>query len=315
MSGDSLRPTSFDEYIGQRAAIREIDVRIRAARAYGKPLVHILLVGPAGSGKTSLAQIIGVELGEETEVLSCPVNLKVLARTIRTHSGLLVLDEIHRFARSGLESLLTLLEPPTEGRLPYLGMPNGERVEAEWLSVIGTTTERQKIIKPLWDRFDSKPNFTPYTQDDLCYIVAGMAVKQGLDLDDAGLNLFARAALGTPRVARQLVVAYHSMITVAEDEGEPRPEPVEALSLLQLEEDGLSVDHIKYMETLDLLGGTKGLGLISKLLQLDESIVEELELLLLERGYLQFTNQGRELLTPAYTRLKEYRTNNDGSVI
>lgn len=285
-NSDAFRPATWDELVGQHATKDQLDVHIQSALKRGKALDHVLLTGTAGSGKTSLAYCIAERMGEPVECLTMPVTLKALLQVVRSFDGVLILDEIHRAGKL-MEDLLPLLE------FGYIQSPSGQKYYAEHLTVIGCTTEQQKIIPPLWDRFGIIPDQELYTDDEMADIVIRMARKSdpvvSIEEDDA--MMLGRATAGVPRKARKLIL---SMRDLSEKHGRPATAD-EALAMCRTDIDGLTVTHMRYLHILDSLGGTAGLKTICSLLELNDSFVTDHERLLLKQGLINRTGQGREL--------------------
>ena len=292
---DVLRPASWDDFVGQDAVKRELAVRIAAANEGGRPLEPLLLTGPPGFGKTSLARIIASEMALPYESFNMPISRATLTQFVRQFDGLVLLDEIHRCPPKQQEELLPLLE------FDYLQQPDGSRVYSGFLGIIGATTEPQKLIAPLYDRFVIKPEFDAYTDDQMGTIVAGMAAKAGVELDTDTAVTLGRAAAGTPRNARQLVLAARDLAAV----NGAVPSASDVLELCRVDETGLSVQHVRYIETLKALGGKAGVKTLSNLLRLNESVVTDLERLLLTSSYVELTDRGRVLTRRGYQFLKE----------
>lgn len=282
---DDLRPTDWHEYIGQERLKRELDIRISSAIKDERPLDHVLLCGPPGAGKTSLGEIVSYQLGEPLEIVTMPITLRTLIQLVTNFSGVLVMDEIHRCSDSQQEVLLPLLE------FGYVQDTSGRKADAEWLTVVGTTTEKAQLIDPLIDRFTIQPEYDAYTDEELALIVQSMAVKGGIVMSETTSLALGVAAAGTPRRARKFVLAYRDLANTLDRE----PTSDEVLDLCRTETDGLTSAHVKYIETLHALGGAKGLNVLCSLLRRKASELQEMERLLVEKGYLQFGDRGREL--------------------
>lgn len=288
---DDFRPTEWSDYVGQTKLKEELQVRITAARRSNRPLEHVLLTGPPGSGKTTLGQIIANRMGDAFTSLIMPVRAKALAETIRHHRGVLLLDEIHRAKPAQQEDLLPLLE---DG---YIQTTSGTKIEAGWLTVVGATTEPDKIIRPLWDRF-YRPTIDPYTDEDMAAIVMGMAGRVRVRISETDALVYGAAATGVPRKAKHIVTMVRDLgIT----NGRPAT-PAETLAMLRIGSDGLTADHVKYLRVLVKLGGSRGVNTIRSMMELPTSVVTELEKLLIDRGYINYSTSGRELTTAGYTR-------------
>lgn len=295
MSEDTLRPDTWDDFIGQEPLKAELQVRMAAALELGTALDPVLLHGPAGFGKTSLARIIGEGMFADFESFTMPITTATLTNIVRQFDGVLLLDEIHRASKKQQEELLPLLE------FNYIQDSSGRRIHAGLLMIVGATTERQSLIKPLFDRFLIKPEFDDYSDEDMGSIVRGMAVKAGVELDDETCIQFGRAAAGTPRNARQLVLTARDLTAV----NKSTPTAQEVFDLCRVDESGLSVQHVRYIETLSRLGGKAGVKTLGNLLRLNESVVTELERLLLTSGYMELTDRGRVLTRKGHQFLKE----------
>ncbi len=294
---DTFRPQTFADFVGQAAMKSQLEIHIGAARAQDRMLDHVLLCGPAGSGKTSMAYVIGRKMGNPIECLTMPVTLKTLANVVRMHEGVLILDEVHRAAPKQQEDLLPLLESG------YVQTPSGQRFHTDALTIIGTTTEPQKIIAPLFDRFVIKPDIEEYSDEEMSYIVQKMAGMGDVSVTEADALVLGRATAGIPRKARQLVLAMRDL-TATQDH---IATAAEALAMCRIELDGLTVTHLRYLHILSTLHGTAGLKTLSSLLQLNESVVVDYERLLLKQELISLGDRGRELTGLGARKLRERR--------
>ena len=202
----ALRPTSFDDFIGQAEVIANLRQSVRAAKRGGWQLDHMLLAGPAGLGKTSLSAVIAAELGAKLHVTSAPAieHKGVLASLLTTLSDgdVLFIDEIHALDRKLAETAYSALED----RL--IDLPAGKRVIRVPLpkfTLLGATTHAGKLPKPLLDRFGFVWQLRPYTLPEMETIVARSAAKLGVAIDEDGCLAISRASRGTPRIANRLL--------------------------------------------------------------------------------------------------------------
>jgi holliday junction DNA helicase RuvB len=292
-----LTPDDWDQFLGQRRLKAELEIRIQAAKEQQRPLGHILLVTEAGGGKTTLAKLIAERLGDDFMSVICPISPKALAQTVRSFDGILLLDEIHAM-RTAQEALLPLI------RDRYLQLASGSRLENPWITIIGATTEPGRIIKPLWDRFLASggvPAFDPYEPEELAQVAFNMGRKLGLELDAPTCAIYGTASIGIPRHVEQYVLAHRDLM-VANHGVEPTPE--ETLAMLRTSADGLTAYHQKYLESLDALGGTKGVKIIAALMRVPEAVVIDTEYLLIKQGYIAYTDAGRQLTVKGHTFLR-----------
>lgn len=293
---DTFRPTCWDDFIGQDALKRELRIRIAAARTEDRPLEHVLLKTYPGMGKTSLARVIAAELGDPFETRNMPVSPAKLAHLISDFSGVLLLDEAHRATPKEQEALLPLL---SEG---YMEL-GGYRYENQWLTIVAATTEPQKIIPPLADRFFIQPVFSEYSIDEMKEILRRQARIAQCLIQDAELEHLARASSGTPRLAKRLILAGRDLQVISNRE----PTAMEILELCGLDADGLTVDHLNYLECLDSRQGQAGLKTLCTTLRMNESSVTQLERLLEKLRLVMFSDRGRILTPNGIKKVKELR--------
>lgn len=291
----ALRPMDWDEWVGQEQIKNTLTVRMDAALAKDRMLPHVLLAAPPGYGKTSLAGIIVSYMSEPCRELVMPIKGRALVGLLLSWraGGVLFLDEIHRAKASQQEDLLSLL---SDG---FITTPEGRRIEHQMLTVIGATTEPEKLIAPLRDRFPIKPHYVPYTEAEMRQIVIGMGEKVNIEFSETTADVLGRAAGTTPRYAQAIVLAARDLA----DSDLPVNVP-DILALAGVDEDGLSHEHTAYLNALHRLGGQAGEGKLRNFLRMHPSLLNDIERLLVERDMICFTGAGRELLPAGYSKIK-----------
>lgn len=294
-TGELVRARCWDDYIGQTHLKERLRIHIQAAIADSRELEHILLVAPPGSGKTTLAQLIAAELRDPFHSMMMPVNAKDFINfCIEWAGGVLLLDEIHAAPKAFQEMLQTAIE---DG---YLQTASGRRVTVRHITFIAATTESEKVIAPLWDRFLIKPEWEPYSDAEMGEILTGMAARAGVDMPATVARGLARAAGGTPRVAGSLIVACRSLIAIGRE-----PSVAAILDLAEMDKDGLTSRHMSYLRALAELGGSAGLSSLCSLLQLSQTVVEDLERLLIKRSFMRKDGSGRHLTEQGWAKVPE----------
>lgn len=293
MTTDDLRPDTWDDFIGQKKLKRRLRVHIAAAVSEGRTLDHILLTGPPGFGKTTLSRLIAEEALVTFQGLTMPVNKRHLDFILRTNSGVVLLDELHRAPKTAQEDLLPVLEFGT------LLTRNGVAHNVGNLTIVGATTEPEKIIPPLYDRFVIKPDFESYSDAEMGQIVQNMADRAGVSLRKGMAKELGRAAGGTPRNARQLILATRDLTVTLEK----TPTSFQVMTLCGVQADGLTEGHMRYLGVLEQLGGQAGLKTVATMLRLNEGVVRDLERLLLDHRMITYTDRGREMTADGYGRL------------
>lgn len=282
----ALRPKDWDSYIGQDKVKERLNIQIEAARKRRDPLPHILLTGEPGTGKTSLSSIIASQMGMEFESIMVTPGLKptVISRKIleRESGVVLLLDEIHNLSKANQHYLYSVLEDNE------ISTDGGETVEIEVpLTIIGATTDPGLLSKAMFDRFDIKHRLEHYSDDEMTEIVKGMAKKSKVRLGMKAAEVLGKASAGTPRQARILV---HT----ARDLGTSDTDAI--LDIAGITEDGLTEDHVDYLNSLYALGGQTGITNIVNHTGRPQEIVIEIEKLLVRRRFVELSRSGRVLM-------------------
>lgn len=292
------RPETWGAYIGQEGLKRRMEYAVLSSIERREPLPPILLHGPPGSGKTTFAKLIaGLACVEIIETIA-PIPDRVLTQIVSTHTGVLFIDEVHRSPIKDQERLLPLLE---DG---YIQDARGRAIQSVGLSIVAATTEGDKIIAPLYDRFRIKPPFEPYTKEQMTEIVIQMASFEDLSVEEEWASGIAAACLGIPRNAKSLIEMARDLFIMHDT-----LEPVErVLEEAGVTEHGLNKNHQQYVSTLMDSGGVAGLSTIAQLMVLPSGQIERLEVDLIKLGFLTRTPSGRELTSDGYTFAQEYLT-------
>jgi Holliday junction DNA helicase RuvB len=294
-TGELVRARNWSDYVGQEQLKSRLLTHIGAAAKADRTLDHMLLVAPPGAGKTTLAALIADELCDPFYSIMMPMDLKEFTYFCADwRGGIVLLDEIHRASTAFQEAMLSALD---DGEL---ALTSGSKVSVRHITFIGATTEPQNIIKPLWDRFLVKPRWDDYSDEEMGGIVAGMARRAGVAMPDDVAQGLARATGGTPRIAGSLVVACRDLLETDQDASVDS-----ILSLAGIDRDGLSERHIDYLKALKELGGVSGLKNLCTLMQYSAAVLEELERLLLHRGFVRLERSGRTITSAGMSKLPD----------
>ena len=307
----ALRPRTLDEFVGQAALRSNLRVFVAAAKSRGEALDHVLLHGPPGLGKTTLAQIVARELGVGFRATSGPViakagDLAALLTNLEAHDVLFI-DEIHRLSPAVEE----ILYPAMEDRALDLMIGEGPsarsvRIDLPPFTLIGATTRSGLVTTPLRDRFGIPLRLTFYTVDELEQVVRRAGVLLGLSLGDDGAREIAGRARGTPRIAGRLLRRVRDFAVVAGD-GHIDAKIADA-ALNRLEVDGLGLDAMdrRYLMMIaDIYrGGPVGVEtLAAGLSEARDTIEEVVEPFLIQAGLVARTARGRMLNPAAWKHL------------
>ena len=308
---DTLRPKFLTDYIGQKKAKEMMKVYIEAAKGREEPLDHVLLYGPPGLGKTTLAGIIANEMGVHIKITSGPAIEKpgdVAAILNNLKEGdVLFVDEIHRLNRQVEEVLYPAMEDFAIDVVIGKGATSKSiRLELPKFTLIGATTRAGMLSAPLRDRFGVVNRLEYYTLSELKTIIVRSAGVLGVKVDEDAALEMARRSRGTPRLANRLLKRVRDFAEVKYDGKVTKEVATEVLALLNIDSYGL--DHIDREILTTMIkkfnGGPVGLETIAVSIGEDTATIEDVyEPYLIQSGFLARTQRGRIVTDLAYTHL------------
>ncbi len=296
----SLRPSSFEDYVGQEKIKSNLAIAIAAAKKRADVLDHVLFYGPPGLGKTTLAHIIAAQMGAAIKVTAAPMLEKagdLAAILTNLQSGdVLFIDEIHRLSPAIEEVLYSAME---DFRLDIIigSGPAAQtiKIDIPHFTLIGATTRAGMISAPLRDRFGMQFRLQFYTHAELARIVQIASVKLGKESAADASAEIARRSRGTPRIALRLLRRIRDFAEVRDEGAISHDRAREGLEALGVDEQGFDEMDIKYLEILfDAKRRALGLSTIAAALSEDEGTIEDvIEPYLLANGYIEKTAKGR----------------------
>jgi len=308
---NSLRPTSFDEYVGQTKTVEALKVYIEAAKARKESLDHVLLYGPPGLGKTTLSHIIANELGTQFKVTSGPAiehaaDLAAILTNLN-ENDVLFIDEIHRLNKTVEEILYPAMEDFALDFIVGKG-PSAKnmRLKIQPFTLIGATTRAGMLTNPLRDRFGVICRLELYAPEELKIIINRSARILNIEIDDDASMEIAKRSRGTPRIANRFLKRVRDYAVVQGSRKITKEIAEKTLNIMEIDELGLDYIDRKILESIitKFDGGPVGLDTLAAMISEDASTIEDVyEPYLLQLGYISRTPRGRIAHEGAYKHL------------
>ena len=306
-----LRPKTFEDYVGQEKVKQNMSVYIKAALSRGESLDHVLLYGPPGLGKTTLAHIIANEMGVPITITSGSAipgkfDLSAILSKLKPNEVLFI-DEIHRLNSSLEEILYPAME---DYRLDFVvgkgPSATSVNIKLEKFTLIGATTKAGNLAAPLRDRFGVQMRLVMYTPEQLAGIVLKSAKKLGTTIDEQAAYEIAKRSRGTPRIANRLLKRVRDFAEVLGDGNVTKDVTLHAMQVMEVDDIGLDAVDKNILTTIidKFSGGPVGLDTLASATGEDTATIEDVyEPYLLQLGFIARTPRGRVCMPNAYKHL------------
>jgi len=308
---DNLRPRNFEEFVGQNTVKSNLKIFIAAARKRDEQLDHVLLYGPPGLGKTSLAYLIAKQMGVGIKPTSGPViertgDLSAILSNLQ-QKEILFLDEIHRLHPAVEEIMYSAMEDFKLDIIIGQGpSARSHKLQLKKFTLVGATTRAGRITPPLRSRFGIIHRLDYYGEDDLAKIIKRSASILKVSIDDKGAKHIASRSRGTPRVANRLLRRVRDFADVKGEGKVTSEEATKALDMMEVDSLGLDEVDRKILQTIieNFSGGPVGITTIAAAIDEEKDTIESIyEPFLMRIGFLERTIRGRQVTSKAYKHL------------